>query len=142
MSEESTSPDLVERVQRLIDAANHRDFDAVASFYAPDAAYRGTDIGTFEGAGAIRGLLEDFLGSYEEFQAESKEIIDLGNGVTFAVTIFKGRLVGSNGKLQLRFPSVTTWTAGLIERQTDYNYTEIDEARAAAERLAEERANG
>jgi ketosteroid isomerase-like protein len=137
MAEESTTPDLMELSRRALDATNRRDFDAVASFYAPDAVYRGTEIGTFEGAGAIRGLLEDFLGSYEEFQAERDEIIDLGNGVTFAVTIFKGRLVGSNGELQLRFSSVTTWTEGLIERQMDY--MDIDEARAAAERLAESR---
>jgi hypothetical protein len=38
----------------------------------------------------------------------------------------------------VRFPSVTTWTEGLIERQTDY--MDIAEARAAAERLAQERA--
>jgi len=133
------TPDLVELSRRALDATNRRDFDAVASFYAPDAVYRGTEIGTFEGAGAIRVLVEEFVGAYEEFQAEREEIIDLGNGVTFAVTVFNGRLVGSNGKLQLRFPSVTTWTEGLIERQTDYNRTDIAEARAAAERLAEER---
>jgi hypothetical protein len=34
--------------------------------------------------------------------------------------------------------AVSIWTAGLIERNT--NYGDIDEARAAAERLAEERA--
>ena len=139
MSEESTTPDLVELSRRVLDATNRRDFDAVASFYAPDAVYRATEIGTFEGAGAISGLLEEFVGAYEEFQAEREEIIDLGNGVTFAVTILAGRLLGSNGKLELRFPSVTTWTEGLIERQTNYNYRDIDEARAAAERLAEER---
>jgi hypothetical protein len=82
-------------------------------------------------------LFEDFVTSYEEFQAEREEIVDIGNGVTFTVTIFKGRLVGSSGQLQLRFPSVTVWTDGLIERQTDY--MDIAEARAAAERLAEER---
>jgi ketosteroid isomerase-like protein len=140
MSEEATTPDLVELSRRALDAANRRDFDAVASFYAPDAVYRGPEIGTFEGVGAIRGFFEDFLGSYEEFQAEREEIIDLGNGVTFAVTSIKGRLVGSNGKLQLRFPSVTTWTEGLIERHAEYSYMDIAEARAAAEHLAEERA--
>jgi hypothetical protein len=31
------------------------------------------------------------LSSYEEFHAEAEEIIDLGNGVTFAVVIVKGR---------------------------------------------------
>jgi ketosteroid isomerase-like protein len=139
MSVESATPDLVELSRRAIEATNRRDFDAVASFYAPDAVFCGTEIGTFEGAGAIRGFLEEFASAYEEFQAEREEIIDVGNGVTFGVTILAGRLVGSNGKLELRFPSVTTWTEGLIERQTNYNYMDIDEARAAAERLAEER---
>jgi hypothetical protein len=37
----------------------------------------------------------------------------------------------------MRFAAVTTWVDGLIERNT--NYTDIDEARAGAERLAEER---
>jgi ketosteroid isomerase-like protein len=137
MPEESTTPDLVELSRRALEATNRRDFDAVEGFYAPDAAYRGTEIGTFEGATAIRGLLEDFLASYQEFRAEREEISDIGNGVTFAVTIYKGRLVGGSGQLQLRFPSVTVWTEGLIERQTDY--MDIDEARAAAERLAKER---
>jgi len=95
--------------------------------------------GTFEGRSAIRGLFEDFLSAYEDFQAEREEIIDLGNGVTFAMTVVKGRLTGSSGELKLRFPTVTIWTDGIIERQTDYNSTDIDEARAAAERLAEER---
>ena len=139
MSEESTTRDLVELSRRALDATNRRDFDAVASFYAPDAVYRGMDIGTFKGAGAIRGLFEEFVGAYEEFQAESEEIIDLGSGVTFTVTVFKGRLTGGSGELKLRFPSVTIWTDGIIERQTGYNYDELDEARAAAERLAEER---
>jgi ketosteroid isomerase-like protein len=137
MPEEATTPDLVELVRRVREAVNRRDFDAVEGFYAPDAIYRGTEIGMFEGAAAIRGLLEDFVSSYQEFHAEAEEISDIGNGVTFGVTIFKGRLVGGSGQLQLRFPSVIVWTHGLIERQTDY--MDIDAARAAAERLAEER---
>jgi len=137
MSEESTTPDLVELTHRSVEALNRRDFDAVESSFAPDAIYRGTEIGTFEGARAIRGLVEDFLSSYEEFEAEREEISEIGNGVIFAMTIFKGRLVGGRGQLQFRFPSVTVWTEGLIERQTDY--IDIDAARAAAERLAQER---
>jgi len=35
--EESTTPDLVELVRRLDEAANRLDFDAAMSFYAPDA---------------------------------------------------------------------------------------------------------
>jgi ketosteroid isomerase-like protein len=39
MPEEPTTPDLVERLQRFIDATNAADFDAMASFYAHDAVY-------------------------------------------------------------------------------------------------------
>jgi ketosteroid isomerase-like protein len=137
MSEESTTPDLVELARRFFAAVNRRDLDAVESFYAPDAVLRGAEIGTFEGPAAIRRLFEDMASPYEEFQGDIEEIIDLGNGVAFAVTIGKGRPVGSSGKVHLRFASVVMWTEGVIEQQT--NYMDIDQARAAAERLAEER---
>ena len=121
MSEESTTPDLVELVRRVTEAVNRRDFDAVMSFYAPDAVLRLTEIGTFDGGAAIRGLFEDMMGSYEEF----------------AVLRGKGRPVGSSGDIRFRFASIAIWSDGVIERET--TYIDIDEARAAAERLAEER---
>ena len=37
MSEESTTPDLVELARHPFEAANRSDLDAVMSFYAPDA---------------------------------------------------------------------------------------------------------
>ena len=52
MSEESTTPDLVELSRRALEAVNRRDFDAMMSFYALDAVYHGTEIGTFDGAAA------------------------------------------------------------------------------------------
>ena len=59
MAEEPATPDLVELSQRVLDATNRREFDAVASFFAPDAVFCGTEIGTFEGTGAIGGFLEE-----------------------------------------------------------------------------------
>src|SRR5271169_1751524 len=117
MSEESTTPDLVELVNRVREAANRRDFDAVESFYAPDAVLRAAEAGTFEGAAAIRGLFEEMATPHEEFHGEAEEIIDLGNGVTFGVIIITGRPVGSSGEVQLRFASVAIWTNGVIERE-------------------------
>jgi ketosteroid isomerase-like protein len=139
MSEESTTPPPGELFRRALDATNCRDFDAVASLYAPDAVYRGTEIGAFEGAAAIRGFFEDYVGCFEAFEVVQEEILDLGNGVVFAVVVQKGRPVGSSGEVRLRYASVTVWTEGLIEWITDY--MDIDEARAAAERLAEDRAD-
>jgi ketosteroid isomerase-like protein len=138
MSEESTTPDLVELSRRLVEAGNRHDFDAVMSFYAPDAVWEGRASGmTFEGRTAIRGFWEDATVSYEEVELQPQEILDLGNGVTFGVERTSGRLIGSTGRLEFRFASVAVWEEGLIVRVTIYS--DIDEARSAAERLAQER---
>jgi hypothetical protein len=77
------------------------------------------------------------VGAYEEYSLEEEAILDLGDGVTFAVILQKGRPVGSTGYVELRYAAVGTWVDGLLVRIT--NYTDIDEACAAAERLTEER---
>ena len=69
---------------------------------------------------------------------EAEEILDLGTGVTFTVFILKGRPIGGGGDIRLRYAAVTEWVASVVVRET--NYTDIDEGRAAAERLAESRA--
>ena len=136
--EESTTPDLVELVRRLDEAANRLDFDAAMSFYAPDAVVEGRASGmTLEGRTAIRGFFEDMTVAYEEFESRSEEILDLGNGVVFVVSRSSGRPVGGTGRVENRVVIVAVWEEGLIVRAT--TYTDIDEARAAAERLAEER---
>src|SRR5438132_868284 len=139
MSEESTTPDLVELVRETVEAGGRGDLDALLGFYAPDAVWDMSNVGMgeFEGLAAIRGFLEDWLGSYEEMQWEAEEIRDLGNGITLAVVVQTARPVGSTGEVQVRSAGVSIWTDGLVERVT--NYADIDEGRLAAERLAEER---
>jgi ketosteroid isomerase-like protein len=138
MSERSTTSDLVELGSRFLEAANRRDFDAMLSFFHPDAVWEGMALRTtLEGVAAIRGFWQDWLVSYEEFWLEPEEMLDLGNGVGFGVVMLKGRPVGSSGYVQLRYASVSEWVDGLIVRAMFY--IDIEEARAAAERLAEER---
>jgi len=140
MPDESTTPDLVELVRQAVEAATRRDFDALMSFYAPDAVWdlSPMGVGTFEGRAAIRGFAEDWLGSYEDFEIELQEVLDLGNGVVFVVNRLNGRLDGSTGDAQLRQAWVQVWVDAMMVRQM--SYLAIDEARAAAERLAQERA--
>jgi len=136
--EESTTSDLIRLARLLNEAINRRDWDAVESFYSPDAVDVGVEaLGTFEGATAIRGYYEDAASSLDDFHVETQEIIDLGNGVTFAVVLITGHPFGSSGEVQMRFGSVASWTEAVIERQT--GDMDIDAARAAAERLAGER---
>jgi len=135
--EESTTPDPVELARRFFAAVNRRDVDAVEHFYAPDAVLRGAEIGTIVGPAAIRSFFEDMLSRYDEFHGELEEISALGNGVGFLVTGCVARPVGSDEEVQLRLASVLVGTESVIEQQT--NYIDIDEGRAAAERLAAER---
>jgi len=138
VAEESTTPDLEALTQRLLDATNARDFDAVISLYAPEAVWDTTEtFGVFQGRQAIRGFLEEWIGTYEEVEFEVEERRNLGHDVIFAVVKTRGRLPGSTGWIHLRYASVVTWVGGLIERSAAYR--DIDEGRAAAERLAEER---
>jgi hypothetical protein len=96
-------------------------------------------LGTFEGLAAIRGLLEDWLGGYEQYAFEVEEVVDLGNGVAFAISRQSGRPAGSpDGTLMSQlwaYPFV--WVEGMVKQVT--TYADIDEARTVAERLAEER---
>lgn len=135
MSEESATPDLAELARRSIEAP---DPEAVLSFYAPDAVWDSTPwgMGTFQGKDAVRAFFADWGSSYAHLDWTAEEVLELPNEVTFAVIFQKGRIVES-GSVGLRYAAVAEWRDGLIVRNTTYR--DIDEARAAAKRLARER---
>ncbi len=57
------------------------------SFLAPDSVFEATALGAnFEDSAAVRGVIEDWMGSYEEYDVEAQKILDFGNGVVFAAT--------------------------------------------------------
>ena len=139
MPEESTTPDLEESSRRLREALSRGDLDAAVAIYAPDAAWDVSLLGlegVFEGREAIRGAWEDLRAPYEDLEFVMEEFRDLGRGVTLVVVLARGRLRGSTGFVESRTAFVATWANGLIERNT--TYLDIDEARAAAERLAQD----
>jgi ketosteroid isomerase-like protein len=109
------------------------------SFYAADAVWDASPwgMGVYEGQAAVRAFFDDWGSSYTGMQWKAEEIRNLGNGVIFAVILQKGQVVGSSGSVQLRYASIAEWSDGLIARNT--TYTDIDKARAVAERLAESR---
>jgi uncharacterized protein (TIGR02246 family) len=137
MSEQSTTPDLVELVRRAFEAANRGDLDAVVSGFAEDATFDGRALGGhFEGRAAIRSFIEGWWDTYEELEYGLEEVRDLGNGVVFAVVVQDGRPAGSAGHVRQREGWVFVGVRGLVALLT---VLEVDEARAAAERLAGER---
>jgi ketosteroid isomerase-like protein len=139
MPEESTDPDLVELVQCSVDAVNRRDLDQLASFFGSNSVWdlSPMGLGIYRGSSAVLAFVEDWNGSYEEFELLLEEVLDFGNEVVLAVVLQRARLTDSTAEVRMRYASVNSQAGGVFERIT--NYTDIDEARAAAERLAEER---
>jgi ketosteroid isomerase-like protein len=137
MSEEAPTPNLVECVRVILRAADRADFDGILKFYAPDAVWDMPDgMGTFKGPAAIRGFWEDWWSSYERLDLELHDILDLGNGVVFAPFQFGGLPKGSAAEVQTEMAIVYEWVHGAVARATAY--FDVDEAHAAAERLATE----
>src|SRR4029079_5369287 len=94
----------------------------------------------YEGRVAIRSFLENWFSAYEELEFELEDVRDLGSGVVFAVVAQEGVPAGSagQGRVGQREGWVLLWERGLIARHAALS-TDIDEARAAAEALAESR---
>ncbi len=81
--------------------------------------------------------MEDWFRPYDRIATDLEAVVQLGSGVTCTVVTQRGRLADGGGEVAVHYAVVNVWVDGLIERSV--NYTDIDEARAAAERLAEER---
>ena len=132
------TPDLAELFRQGFEALDGRDFDAIMSSYARGAVFdvSALGIGRFEG-GIIRRHFEDWESPVRGVRDRFGGVPEIGNGVVFAVARQTGRAPHGVGRIQQRPAFVSEWLEGLIVRVAVYD--DIDEARAAAERLAKER---
>ncbi len=139
MTRRSTTPNAEQALRRLTEAFNRRDFEAALDLCSTGAVWDRSAAGleVLEGREAISGALEEWWRAYADYEQVVEEVRDLGNGATFGVVFQRGRLKGSSGVITNHLALVATWADGLIERVA--TYTNIDEGRAAAERLARER---
>lgn len=139
MSEASQTPNLAEMTRLAFGALDRGDFDAVMSFYAPDAVADASvnALQIFGGKEAIRRFLEDWAGSFEDYAITVEEILDLGNGVVLAAYNMSGRPTGSEALGREGRCWVAAFVDGLVSAMTFCQH--IDEARVAGEPLAEER---
>jgi ketosteroid isomerase-like protein len=108
--------------------------------FAPDAVLSTAEAGglggVYEGREAIRGFFEAWIAPFEDYEHVVEEVRDLGNGVTLNVGLTRGRPIGTSTFVERRFGAVSISRDRLIERTTVY--ADPDEARAAAERFAQE----
>jgi ketosteroid isomerase-like protein len=136
MPEESTTPHPVDMIRRVFETFSRGDLEASISFFSPNAVWEGLDIAV--GRARIRALWEDYARSAGDLQIDLKEVVDYGHGVLLALTGHTGHPQGSNYVVRADEAYVYQCSMmGLIDHVTAY--PDIDEGRAAAERLAQER---
>ena len=140
MPDESTTPDLVKAIRGMFEAGDRRQaLDSVMSVLDPNVVMdlSRVGVGSFTGHAAVREFVADWWGSYEDFENKPEEIIDLDNGVVLSISHQIARPVGVSGQVERSDAYVFLFEAGAVVQWTAY--PDIDEGRAAAERLAEER---
>ena len=132
------TPDVVELTRGLSEAQG---VEETIAYYALDAVYdlSRLGMGVFEGREAIRAFLDDWHRSYDDYEDDLQEIVDLGHGVVFAAAGMSARPLGSPGHARVRtlYGYIFVWADGKLVRTTPY--PDVEEARTAAERLAKER---
>jgi ketosteroid isomerase-like protein len=140
MTEESTTLDLVELLRRAFRAMNQHDADAVLEFFTPDAIWT-NPVGPdprFEGEAAIRRLLLEWWSTFGDLSVTLDQVQEIGGGIVLAVFRQHGRPGGSSLGVEQTGALILELANGKVARLAVYP-TDIDEARAAAERLAAER---
>ena len=115
------------------------------SLWAPDAVFTLASGGfailegnVIRGRDALRRLWEDLTLAFDSFEFVTEALDDLGHSVVFGAFAMRGKPHGGGSAVEIRFGTVSIWRDRQIASAT--NYTDVAEARAAAERLAEERA--
>jgi len=139
MTEQPTTPDLAE-IRRWAEADSYEEFAAfIERYYAADAVWDMGDVGLgpFGGLAAILVFLKEYWSMWEEHHHYLEDTVYLGHGVGYAVIREDGRMKGSDAPVEARNAWVSIWDHGKVVRNT--LYTDVDQARAAAERLAQER---
>jgi len=139
MSEQASTPDPEGTLRRHIEAASRRDGDAALVTFPKGAVWDRSAVGqeVIEGRDDIRDFIEDWNAVFEEYVLGLEESHDLGNGVASGLLSQRGRPRSSGGVVEEPYTAVVAWKDGLIVRVTVY--PDINEARTAAERLAQER---
>lgn len=147
MPAESTTPDPVELTRRMFEVPGRTAWsqeavvDTFTAFFSPDVVWESVGLGTtFKGVEASREFLGDWMARFEDYEIDIEEILDLANGVVFVKSGHAGRPIGSPAHVRLPrevLVNVFVWERGLITHVVSSGNT--PEARAAAERLAQER---
>ena len=123
----------VEVIERLADAINRGDIEAVIDCYDPEVDYspmRATLRGAYKGHEGVREWWADTQESFAAFSLDPEEIRDIGNDRVLAIGILRTRGQESGVETSVDTASVIELRDGRIVALKDYG--DRAEARRAA----------
>jgi len=120
------SQENVEIVRDAVVAFNRGDLDAfLDEYWADDIDHRAAegaldDRGPMHGKDAVRAYAQDWLDMFDDFKAESVELIDAGEDQVVAVVRNSGRAKLSGVETDVTYAAVYTIRDGKIARGREY----------------------
>lgn len=120
MRQRSVSAENVEIARRGYEALNERAWERITAFLAPDCEWEirsvAPNAGTYRGLDAVRAVIEDWLGAFDELRIEPEEFIDAGPDQVVVLVRDQGRIKGSEARIDHRFAHVWTLRDGKLAR--------------------------
>jgi ketosteroid isomerase-like protein len=119
------SQETVEVVRRMLQAFAAGGLDALAEFWDPDINWRAAegaidDVGEMHGRVAVRGYIQDWIDTFDDFSVVVEELRDVGDDRVLAIQRLKGRAKLSGTETDLRYAVVTTVRDGRVVRGREY----------------------
>src|SRR4051794_15330015 len=86
MSQHPAPSSALDLTRRCYEAGNSGDLDALMLAFGPDSVWDISPwgLGSHTGAASIRAFFGDWIGSFDEYQLQLKEVVDAGNGIVLA----------------------------------------------------------
>ena len=103
-------------MRRLYDALNHHDWDGAFADAHRDievTTQRGPEAGTKRGREAAQGLVEDYIGMFDEVVFEPEEFVEVGDQVLVVLTR-RARAKGADADMAVRNGHLFTFRDGRI----------------------------
>lgn len=135
------SQENVELARRGYEALNEGGLERITEFLDPDIEWEISSVapnaGTYRGLHAVRALIEDWLGAFDELRIEPEEFIDVNPEQVVVVVRDRGRIKGSGLRVDHGFAHVWTLRRGKLARfQSFFDKQQALDAAGATGRAA------
>lgn len=130
-----TNVELARRCYEALNAGGMEGIAELTELIDPDVEWEIASVapnaGSYRGIDSVMAVIEDWLGAFDELRIEPEEFIEAGPDKVVVLVRDRGRIKGSNVRIDHRFAHVWTLRNGKLARFQ--SFFEKEEAFAAAD---------